>query len=296
MRPRCINHVFLSLCIYTSIASAEDSWKFQLDIQGEGGGYRNSLFRNYILGGGIYIHADHENGGISLGYNRTRIDFKLGIGDIFQEEYYVSSRVHFKPPVLEGVFTTRLDFYRVNNNDPGNYTDDVIIFAPQLSWMNQSQSFYLDVGYARSIYRRNLDVDQLTPTIGFAFNDGFDWIQLRTYLIKSSNSLRSQGKAETVAVDAKWTHYFGQDMPLGLLEYIRIGLLIGERVFAVDGDAIDIFNLSNTQKGTVSFTTKWSLTEKQKVYLGFALSRYKNGFVDDEYTLPIGYAGYSISF
>ncbi len=284
------------LLLFVSEAGAEGAWKYRLEIQGEGGAYRNSLFRNYIIGGGVYIHADHDRGGITLGYNRTRIDFKLGIGDIFQEEYYVSSRLYFKSPILNGIFSTRFDFYRVNNNDPGNYTDDVIILAPQLSWMNQSQSFYLDVGYARSIYRRNLDVDQLTPTIGFAFNDGFDWLQLRTYLIKSSNTIRSQGKAETVAVDAKWTHYFGHNMPLGFLEYIRVGLLIGERVFAVDGDAIDVFNLSNTQKGTVSLTTKWALTKQQKFFVGFGLSRYKNGFVDDEYTLPIGYAGYSISF
>lgn len=296
MRPRCIDHLILYMCIYVSVAAAEDSWKFRLDLQGEGGGYRNSLFRNYYIAGGAYIHADHNRGGVSLGYNRTRIDFKFGIGDIYQEDYYASGRLYFKPPVLEGVFTTRFDFYRINNNDPGNYTDDVIILAPQISWMNQNQSFYLDVGYVRSIYRRDLDVDQLTPTIGFALNDGHDWIQLRTYLIKSSNSLRSQGKAETVAVDAKWTHFFGQDKPLGYLESIRVGLLVGERVFAVDGDAIDVFNLSNTQKGTISLITQWALTEKQKILLGMALSRYKNGFINDTYTLPVGYAGYSISF
>jgi hypothetical protein len=284
------------MCIYTGMANAEDSWKFQLDLQGEGGGYRNSLFRNYYISGGIYIHANHKNGGISLGYNRSRIDFKFGIGDIFQEDYYASGRLHFKPAVLEGELTTRFDFYRINNNDPGNYTDDIIILAPQISWINRSRTVYLDVGYARSIYRRDLDVDQFTPTIGFAFNDGYDWIQLRTYLIKSSNSLRSQGKAETVAVDAKWTHYFGQDKPLGFLEYIRVSLLVGERVFAVDGDAVDVFNLSNTQKGTISLMTKWALTEKQKILLGMGLSRYKNGFINDTYTLPIGYAGYSISF
>jgi hypothetical protein len=296
MKQHCINYLLLSLFLFIPNTYAESGWKYRLDIQGEGGGYRNSLFRNYIAGGGVYVHADHERGGIILGYNRMRIDFKLGIGDIFQEEYFASGQLHFKPPLLGGVFTTRFDFYRINNNDAGNYTDDVIILAPQLSWMNQSKSFYLDIGYARSIYRRNLDVDQLTPTIGFAFNDGYDWIQLRTYLIKSSNVLRSQGKAETVALDVKWTHYFGQNKPLGLLEYIRLGILAGERVFAVDGDAIDVFNLSNTQKGTVSLITKWALTKKQKILLGAGLSRYKNGFVNDTYILPIVYAGYSISF
>jgi hypothetical protein len=278
------------------VTFAENSWNYRLDIQGEGGSYRGSLFRDYIAGGSVFVHANHKRGGVTLGFTRTRINFKAGIGDIDQEEWFASGRLHRKTSMLKGKFTTRLDFYRINNNDPGNYTDDVIIIAPQLSWMNQNKSFYLDIGYARSIYRRDLDVDQLTPTIGFAFNGGHDWIQLRSYLIKSSNSLRSQGKAETIAVDAKWTHYFGQDKPLGSLEYIRVGILAGERVFAVDGDAIDVFNLSNTQKGTVTLTTKWALSEKQKLLLGVGLSRYKNGFVDDEYTLPIGYAGYSIKF
>jgi hypothetical protein len=59
---------------------------------------------------------------------------------------------------------------------------------------------------------------------------------------------------------------------------------------------MDVFNLSNTQKGTLSLSTKWALTEKQKILLGVGFSRYKNGFIDDEYTLPIGYVGYSISF
>jgi len=278
------------------VTFAESSWNYRLDIQGEGGAYRGSLFRDYIAGGGVFIHADHKKGGVSFGFNRIRINFKEGIGDIDQEEWFASGRLHFETSIVEGVFSTRMDFYRINNNDPGNYTDDVIILAPQLSWLNQSKTFYLDIGYARSIYRRDLDVDQLTPTIGFAFNDGYDWIQLRTYLIKSSNSLRSQGKKETVAIDAKWTHYFGQDKPFGSLEYIRLGILAGERVFAVDGDIMDVFNLSNTQKGTLSLTTKWAVTEKQKIFLGVGFSRYKNGFIDDEYTLPIGYVGYSISF
>ena len=296
MRKHCINCFVLYLVCLSSMVFAESSWNYRLDIQGEGGGYRGSLFRDYIAGGGVFVHADHERGGVTLGFSRTRINFKAGIGDIDQEEWFASGRLHTKTPILKGKFTTRLDFYRINNNDPGNYTDDVIIIAPQLSWMNQNRSFYLDIGYARSIYRRDLDVDQLTPTIGFAFNDGYDWIQLRSYLIKSSNSLRSQGKKETVAIDAKWTHYFGQDKPWGSLEYIRLGILAGERVFAVDGDIMDVFNLSNTQKGTLSLTSKWALTEKQKILLGVGLSRYKNGFVDDEYTLPIIYAGYSISF
>lgn len=275
---------------------AESNWNFRLDFQGEGGAYQNSIFRNHIIGGGVFAHANHEWGGLTLGYNRTRINFKAGIGDIGQDDWFARGKLHVKPEFLNGKMTIRMDFYRINNNDPGNYTDDVTIIAPQLSWINQDQTIYLDIGYARSIYRRDLDVDQLTPTIGFALNDGYDWIQIRSYLIKSSNSLRSQGKAETVAIEAKWTHYFGHDKPLGVLEYIRLGVLAGERVFGVDHDAIDVFNLSNTQKGTVSLITQWTLTEKQKLLFGGGVSRYKNGFVNDSYILPFLYTGYSISF
>ena len=296
MGKRFVNCLAMGLILFTSVALAESRWNYRLDIQGEGGVYNGSRFRDYIASGGVFARADHDRGGITLGYNRTRINFKVGIGDIDQEDWFVSGRLHFKPAYLAGKLSSRMDFYRINNNDPFNFTDDVIVIAPQVSWMNQNQSFYLDLGYARSIYRRDLDVDQFTPTVGFAFNNGYDWIQLRSYIIHSSNALRSQGKSETIAIEAKWTHYFGQNRPLGSLEYIRLGVLAGERVFAVDGDAADVFNLSNTQKGTVSLTTQWALTEKQKLLFGVSLSRYKNGFIDDTYTLPLLYADYSISF
>ncbi len=288
----------ITLCIIfiTSAAMAESSWDYRLDIQGEGGAYSNSRFRNSIASAGVFVRADHARGGITLGYNRTLINFKLGIKDIDQDDWFVSGRLHFKPALLTGRLTTRIDYYRINNNDPSNFSDDVNVIAPQISWLNQSQSFYLDLAYTQSIYQHDLNVHQLTPTVGFAFNNRYDWIQLRGYFIHSSNSLRSQGKSKTIAIEAKWTHHFGEDKPLGLLEYIKLGVLAGERVFAVDGDTADVFNLSNTQKGSVSLTTQWTLTEHQKLLFGASLSRYKNGFVGDTYTLPLFYADYSISF
>ncbi len=288
--------IVLGLIFFTSVTFAENNWNYRLDIQGEGGVYNNSRFRGSVASTGVFIRADHQTGGITLGYNRTRINFKAGIDDIDQNDWFLSGRLHFQPALLAGTLSTRLDFYRVDNNDPSDFTDDVIVIAPQVSWINQNQSLYFDLGYAHSIYRHNLNINQLTPTVGFAFNQKYDWIQLRSYLIHSTDSLRSQGKSETIAVEAKWTHYFGQDMPLGALENIKIGILAGERVFAVDGDTADVFNLSNTQKGSVSLTTQWALTDHQKLLFGLSLSRYKNGFVGDTYILPLAYANYSISF
>ena len=296
MGTHCATRIALGFIFLTSIAFAKGSWNYRFDLQGEGGAYGNSRFRDSIASAGVFIRADHAKGGVTLGYNRTLINFKLGIGEIDQEDWFVSGRLHYKSELLKGVFSTRLDFYRIDNNDPGNFSDDVNVIAPQVSWLNQNQTLYLDLGYARSMYQHDLKVNQYTPTVGFAFNNNYEWIQLRGYFIQFSNSLRSQGKSETIAIEAKWTHYFGQDRPLGLLESIKIGVLAGERVFAVDGDAADVFNLSNTQKGTVSLTTQWAVTENQKLLLGVSLSRYKNGFIDDTYTLPFLYANYSISF
>ncbi len=286
----------LGLGFLTSVTFAESSWNYHLDIQGEAGAYNGSRFRNSIASTGVFVRADHHKGGITLGYNHTRINFISAIRDINQDDWFVSGRLHFQPSLLAGKLSTRLDLYRINNNDPSNFSDDVVVIAPQLSWIHQNQSLYLDIGYAHSIYRHNLNVNQLTPTIGFALNHRYDWIQLRSYLIHSSNSLRSQGKPETIAVEAKWTHYFGSNKPLGSLEYIKLGILAGERVFAVDGDAADVFNLSNTQKGTISLTTQWALTENQKLLFSASLSRYKNGFIGDTYTLPLLYVDYSIAF
>jgi hypothetical protein len=291
-----VNCIALGFIFLTSVTCAKGNWNYRLDLQGDGGIYGNSRFRDNIASAGVFIRADHTRGGVTLGYNRTLINFKLGIGDIDQEDWFVSGRLHYKSALLKGVLSTRLDFYRVDNNDPGNFSDDVNVIAPQVSWLNQNQTLYLDLGYARSIYQHDLKVNQYTPTVGFAFNNKYEWIQLRGYFIQFSNSLRSQGKSETIAIEAKWTHYFGQDRPLGLLESIKIGVLAGERVFAVDGDAADVFNLSNTQKGSVSLTTQWAITDNQKLLLGVSLSRYKNGFIGDTYTLPLVYADYSISF
>lgn len=284
--------VLFSLSIAAGAVHSQQSsgsWIVRGDFQGLVGSFSDSLQRDGLQNYGFFIRADYlDSGGVTVGYNRTVLKFSSGASDIDQDNIFLSGRWNLTPDWAEGRIALRLDSHVISNNDPSNETDEVRTIAPQISFLNYAQTFYADIGYSASSYGdslvtgESLDVDQITPTIGFAFNEQQDWLQLRAYLIDPSNAERAQNQDDTAALEIKWTHWPVAGGFLGM-DNFRLSALFGERLYGVDADAGGSYNLVDMQTGGASIGGEWALNDTNRLLLLLGAEQYENPTINEDY-------------
>lgn len=271
---------------------AGERWTNTLGLQATQGAYTDAQIRDRMANMGVMLSSDYlDNGGFTLGSTRTEITNRNGFQGTRQDAAFVSGRYHFTPDQIPGRLTTRLDLHYINNNDVTRNTDKVKTYAPQISYLSADKRRYLDLGYARSLYQEDLHVEQWTPTVGLGFNEGADWLQFRGWFIASSNQARSQGKSSTQALEMKWTHWLGQN-PLRI-DNIKFGLVEGERIYAVDGDAGSVANLADVNRGAASVGAEWKVGDTATVQAIVGQDRFTSTDTatnsSNDYRLGYGY-------
>ncbi len=283
--------VFLSVGFMAAAHGQGSStrWFVRTDLQGLASVFSGTEQRDTLQNVGFFVRADYlERGGITVGYNRTNLDFQSATEGITQDNLFLSGRWNTTPDWASGRFTLRLDGHAVSNDDATGGTDDVTVFAPQLSYLNFEETFYFDIGLSRSSYGSglsipsSLDVDQVTPTLGFGTSEQRDWLQLRAYLISPSNPERAQNQKDTAALEVKWTHWLARPGFLGV-NNLRLSLLGGDRIYAVDPDAGTVYNLTDLQTGGASIGAEWVPSERNRVLLIFGVEEYEDNLVGDKY-------------
>jgi hypothetical protein len=290
---------------FASPLGAQDSvsaWAVQTDLQGLIYSYEDSAARDGLTNFGAFLHADYfERAGFTLGYNRTRLNAGRGLTDIDQDNFYLSGRFSMTPDTLPGRITLRLDGHDISNDDAIDGTDNVTAVAAQISYLNFARSFYWDIGYTRSTYAdrtsgsSELEIDQFTPTVGIGLNDQRDWIQLRGYLIDASIPALALDQGSTSALELKWTHWPMNRGLLGL-DNFRLSMLAGERLFAVDPDAGNLYNLSDLQTGSVSVGGEWRLSDRSRVLVLLGAETYENSALGQDYRGAFVYLNLSHSW
>jgi hypothetical protein len=267
-----------------SSEAEEGPWYFSAGLTGMAGTYHASTLRDDFYSGGIILGADYlEQFGLTFGYTRSVINFKNGAPATNQNEFFLGGHKNFRPDGMKGTIGLRLDGHYTDNDDLTGNTDQVWAFAPILSFSALDSSYYADIGYAYSDYQNNLNVHQFTPTVGFAFNQKSDWVQLRGYFINLSNSNRAQGKKNTSAAQVKWTHWFAPENLLKL-DNLSLGGMVGERVYAVDHDNLSVYNLADIQKGSVALDLSWKVAEETSLLLHAGHDSYENVTIQDKYS------------
>jgi hypothetical protein len=228
----------------------------------------------------LYFDADYQDqASVSGGVTYTRLNLKAGLPTLNQTAGFASGRIHLTPALLPGRLSLRVDGHQINNDDTSNETDNVQAIAPQISFLDSSKSFYADLGYALSVYGNSaigngsLTVQQWTPTIGFSFNQRYDWLQLRLYDIGVSNPLRAMHN-NTDAVEIKLTHHFTPESPW-LPYWVSVGGLVGRRMYAVDADTALVYNLADEQQGGGFVAAQWKLTGQYKATLSGSYDVYR---------------------
>ncbi|MFA6064112.1 MAG: hypothetical protein WC736_16100 [Gallionella sp.] len=297
MRSKKIQFSILTGIVVTAISPPlfADTWALKATPGVTSGSYSGSQQRDKISDVGLMISGDYlEQGGVTVGYSNTQVNMK-NASAIKQDNYVVSGRMNYFPDGLTGRLTLRLDGYQVNNNDATGNTNNVTALAPQISWLSTDGMLYADLGYAKTHYQNQLNVSQLTPTIGFGLNGGADWIQLRSYLISGLNPVRAANKSSTTALDANWTHYFEPGTTLAP-STMSLGFSTGEKVYAVDMDAQSVSNLADLSKGGATVGLGWKVAKDTKLFVLAGQTKYSDVTLNNNYKLNVGYANLTIGW
>jgi hypothetical protein len=112
-----------------------------------------------------------------------------------------------------------------------------------------------------------------------------------------SNPLLAQNKKSTAAAEVKWSHWFAPGNVLALHK-MQVGLLAGERVFAVDGDAAAVYNLADVQRGSATLGLTWKTSDNSHIMLLGGQERYlySNGTIANNYISRFGYVDASVQW
>ncbi|MDA8328005.1 MAG: hypothetical protein M0Z83_03405 [Betaproteobacteria bacterium] len=274
-----------------------DAWSFTATPNTTQGTYSSSQQRSTFADYGIGISADYlDQGGIQVSYSNTLIGETSGLTNINQNNYMVSGHLNFHPDALPGQVTVRLDDYVIDNNyqntsiQQPNYdpTSRSNVVATQISWLNNDKTLYADLGYANSPYQ-GFTVQQYTPTFGFAFDQAYDWLQLRGYMI-SGLQASTAGKTSTNALETKWTHFF-VSQSAWVPSSVTVGITLGEQDYAVNMDAQQVANLADLSQGADTIGLNWNLSKSTKLFVLGGQSRFRYVAGANDYQLNFGYAG-----
>lgn len=280
---KILNLLFLAVCWPFATSAFAGDFQVTTAFQTTVGPYKDSAQRDKISSMGVFISADYlERWGITIGASHTDVLFKPGFPDTAQDAIFASGRWSLTPDGLGGFLAARIDGHAIDNDDPSRNTDDLRAFAPQISYLTYEKDFYLDLGYAHSTYFNDFKVTQLTPTVGFAMNQGATWIRLRGYFITPSQPARAQGKEKTSAVEFKIMRWLAPRRPFGI-ETVQLALLSGERILAVDSDAGAVYNVADLQEGSLSFGLEWLLLWNAKLLLNGSFEKYTNIGIGNAY-------------
>ncbi len=275
------------------LAVADSGWRHTTTIGAAYGNYNQSDQKEGVSEYNLTIHNDYlDDGGFSLGWIQSAVDFKPGGTDIKQNTLFASGRSFHHFDGAAGKVGLRLDLHYIDNNDATGNSDQVEVISPRISWSTYAKNLYLDVGYTESKYQNDLTITQWSPTLGFGWNSGSDWLQLRSFIIDSSNATRSQNVDGTHGVEAKWSHWFAPGNLLALHKF-ELGGVSGERIHAVDPDSGSVYNLSDLQTGRMAMGAEWRLGDNIRLLLTASEERYEDRSTDDAYKSRVASATFT---
>lgn len=300
-----LNKILLSALMLagtlTTSAYAGENWYMAATASAMPGQYSGSVERDRLFSGSFILNADYlDSFSFAVAYNNTRISFKntgAGTFEINQDAFAGRLQYHFFSDSVGGKITMQLVGHQILNDDATGQTDDVSVFAPKLAYTNYDRDLYIDFEYVESNYPNNgnLIMTQLTPSIGFGFNQNADWLRIKAYLITSSDKNLSQGEESLSSVSIKWSHWMASGAALSPDSFF-IDVLAGKRIYAVDNDAFTVYNLADVQQGSVLLGLGWQPAEGFDVTMIAGVENYENKLINNIYNQQYLYLSLSKSW
>jgi len=309
--------ILLSITISSvqAVYAEEELWQFNHTLETNLQTYNGAADRKDSHSAGYYISADYlDTGNLAFSYNNTSVN--LGNNSYITENlYFLSGEYHQYPDSLPGKLSLRFDSYfgkdtleysisapppttpgpgqgpgygKINNHraasDTVKESIDINTYYFQCAFINYKKTFYTDIGYAFTEYSAtsNTVVKQITPSVGFGWNDSYDWIQLRVYFIELQKDTSAFNEDKFESLETKYTHWL-PDKASSKLEFIRFTLLSGKRVLAVDPDTTTIYSITDLHKTSFSSSLQWKTTKNRKIQAAIQYDQYHNSILADNY-------------
>jgi hypothetical protein len=320
IRLRSVLAALMSL-ISVNAVNAADSWTFGVTPQLLLGRYSDSQQRDSLTGYGVLLNADYlDKSGIYFGYSSQTVNGNSGFPDIQETSLYLSGRYTHYSDSFGGKLGVRMDGYNIDDQTDSSTTsggtgksmgktqpgssffslnDKTRVFYAQLDFMNFANTFYADLGYARSHYDyetlQDNNVAQFTATAGFALNNRYDWLQSRGYFIRLEHGDNTAGVTQSNALELKWLHWFKPGFFLRTHSSI-VKLVLGKRLFPVDPDAQTTYSIADLQTGSVAAGMDWKLWEQGTFLLLVGYDRYENPAIEDKYQSRYLFSSFSFKW
>ena len=321
------NFLISTLCIFSvillnmvSCQADDEKWKSKITPHLYWQGYNGSDTHNNTVNIGAYLNSEYlDSYKLTIGYYNTNTSLKNN-ALLSENILHLSGQHDIFLDIMPGKLTLRLDTYFGQSileyntaNPPGSMsaggmgnsgkitggsatikeTANMSSFQPQIGYSNFAKTFYADIGYAYSKYNgtSSTEVKQLTPTVGFFWNDSYDWLQLRAYQINIDDTASAYNKNKFESLEIKYTHWI-KDSVLNNIEHLRLSALIGDRILAVDPDARIIYSSADMQTGSIEASVQWKISKTDKILTLVNYSLYTNQASLDDYNSVLLYINY----
>jgi len=301
-------HIAISLFLLMPISALANNsdWQSKAIVQGYFQNYTQSESREATYNFGVYLFADYlERFSLSAGYNYTYVDLTQNT-EVDENMFYLGGKYSWFSDAMSGKLSLVLDGYggeyvtKTSTTSGGggmggmggmsrlttSESTAVSVIQPQITFINFAKTFYLDIGYAFSKYDSgstyDIDANQITPTIGWGWNNAFDWLQVRGYFINVDQQTQVFNDNNFTSAEIKYIHWF-EEKQLPYFDNLRFILLVGDRALAVDPDAKSVYSVSEKQTGAASIAGQWKLDQSLKFMLLVSYEQFENDLLSDQY-------------
>ena len=270
------------------LAQAQDGLQFNTAVNAMSGDYNGSLVMKKQHGVGIRLNAEQPNvGGFSVGLQSTHIDMQPLVPKATQDQnnWLLSGYAYAPSTSLSGRFKWQLDVHRVLNDASQGNSDGVTAVVPQLSWVSFDRPLTFDLSYAQSRYPNTRTIHQLSPSVGFGFNNNQNWFQIRGYLIQNLEPSLSLGMSSSHATDFRLTQLFQSPSPW-VPQSVTLGLERGKKIYFVDAVTQTVHNLPMRNDGGESVAAVWRFSQSSQVKVQLQQTHYfSNDYIAHDFTL-----------
>jgi len=310
-----VKNIALALFILVTslMAYAEELWQFDHIFQTNIQTYNGTDDRKNANNIGYMIAANYlDSGRLSFGIDHTSVNLGNN-AEVNEELFFLSGEYYLYPDSLPGKLTLRFDAYfgkdslkyslsspppstpgpgpgfgKIITNraatDTVTESIDINSYYLRSAFINYKKTYYTDIGYAYSKYSATSGtiVHQITPSVGMGWNNSYDWLLWRAYIIKLDEDSPAYGKEKFESLEVKYSHWL-PDEPETRIELVELTLMSGERVLAVDPYTTTIYSITDMQKTSMSGAIQWRLSKNTKSMAVMQYDQYRNITLSDNY-------------
>ncbi len=282
LAPHLISGLSVALALVapgTACRAADQEYLFtRILYEYQHTGYSGTQSKDSLIGDGIILFADLlDYGGLIVGKGNKKISSRDDALRTDEQSTYYSGHVNFSVDQLAGTVALRLESIQLRDvnsvrtryfdgsSERRRTDDDIECRSLLLSYLSYRKDVYADIAYsstrlrAQDVLIEDLDVSQVSPALGAGFNNGYDWMQARAFIIDHGDSNRITGDHHSDGYQFKWTHWWQATKYYP--NNSQVGLRTGKALMSVDYDAGAVYTVADVLTRAWSLSATWKLNQ-----------------------------------